>query len=306
MGEDFQTRRFSREAFRSGPGGRWDPPGLCRYREPAEFRKHLEQRKVESTAMDRNQQILELATTAGELLLRNGAEIFRVQDTMEKIAGAYGAAQFHVYVISNGIFASVGEGGPAYSTQIRNVPLSPVHLGRVAAVNQLSRRITAGELPLEEALREMHAVAKIPCTAPWLQVLAAGVGSACFCILFGGSLFDGAASFLSGVLLWMFVLWASGKKLSKIVTNLLGSTLVTVCGLALFHLGMGSQMDKIIIGSIIPLVPGVPLTTAVRDFFNSDYLSGTIHLIDAVLIAACIAIGVGAVLKGAAFLGAAV
>ena len=67
--------------------------------------------------------------------------------------------------------------------------------------------------------------------------------------------------------------------------------------------GLPDHMDRIVIGSIIPLVPGYSLTTAIRDFFNSDYLSGLIHLIDALLIAFSIAVGVGIGIKLIAFLG---
>lgn len=252
--------------------------------------------------MDRNQQILELTITAGELLLKNGAEIFRVEDTMEKIAAAYGAENYTVYVISNGVFATVGKGDSSYQTQVQNAPLSPVHLGRVAAVNELSRRIVNGELSLEEATVQMKEVWNIPFTSSKMQIIAAGIGSACFCYIFGGSLIDSIISFVSGILLWIFMLKASGVKLSKMVTHIIGSVFVSAFGLFIYNIGLGEHMDKIIIGSIIPLVPGVPLTTAVRDFFNGDHLSGTIHMIDALLIAGCIAIGVGTVLKVAAWL----
>uniref|UniRef100_UPI003AB8B584 threonine/serine exporter family protein n=1 Tax=Anaerotignum lactatifermentans TaxID=160404 RepID=UPI003AB8B584 len=57
------------------------------------------------------------------------------------------------------------------------------------------------------------------------------------------------------------------------------------------------NMDMIVIGSIVPLLPGVPLTNSIRDFLNGDYLSGTIRMIDAVLVACCIALGVGIVLS---------
>ena len=56
-----------------------------------------------------------------------------------------------------------------------------------------------------------------------------------------------------------------------------------------------AKLDKIIIGGLIILVPGVPFTSSIRDFFNGDYLSGTIRLIDALLVSLCMAIGVGAV-----------
>ena len=59
----------------------------------------------------------------------------------------------------------------------------------------------------------------------------------------------------------------------------------------------GDSMDMIVIGSIVPLLPGVPLTNSIRDYLNGDYLSGTIRMIDAVLVACCIALGVGIVLR---------
>lgn len=128
-------------------------------------------------------------------------------------------------------------------------------------------------------------------------------GSGCFCFLFGGSPIDCVVAFFSGLMVYLFVLLAGKKQLSKIMSNILASAVAAFCGLFLFQLGIGHNMDRIIIGSIIPLVPGVPLTNSIRDFFNGDYISGTIRLIDTLLIAACIAIGVGCVLKIASMLG---
>lgn len=253
--------------------------------------------------MSENKKVLDVAVLAGEVLLHNGAEIFRVQETMIRIAKAYGANSFNVYAISNGIFASVNEEGQMHCTDIRHVPLSPVHLGRVAAVNNLSREIETGKYTVEEATIQLQEIAKIPYTSNHFQTLCSGIGSACFCYIFGGSVADSLAAFLSGIILYLFLLSRSTSNLSKIMKNILGSGLVTLCGLIFFQLGLGDNIDKMIIGSIIPLVPGVPLTNSIRDFFNSDYLSGTIRFIDALLIAFCIATGVGAVLKCWSYLG---
>lgn len=247
--------------------------------------------------VDRSIRVLELSVLAGEILLHNGAEIFRVQETMERIYSAFSTETFHVYAISNGIFASVKYDGEIHSTEIRHIPLSPVHLGRVAAVNHLSREIEEGKYTVDEAFEQLNKIKAIPYTSKVFQVLASGLGSACFCYIFGGSLFDSLTAFVSGFLLYLFMLYAGRIKMSKIITNILGSAFVTLCGSILFRLGMGDNLDKLIIGSLIPLVPGVPLTTAIRDFMNSDYLSGTIRLIDAFLIAFCIAAGVGFSLK---------
>ena len=72
---------------------------------------------------------------------------------------------------------------------------------------------------------------------------------------------------------------------------------MTLCGAAFFLLGLGNNMDKIIIGSIIRLVPGVALTNSIRDFFSGDYLSGAIRMLDALLVGGCIAVGVGFIIR---------
>ena len=53
--------------------------------------------------MNKNQEILSLAVLAGEILIKNGGEIFRVEDTMMRIIESYGIKDYNVYVLSNGI-----------------------------------------------------------------------------------------------------------------------------------------------------------------------------------------------------------
>lgn len=246
-----------------------------------------------------SRQVLDLCIRTGDLLLRNGGEIFRVQETMSRIAAAFGARSFQVYVLTNGLFACVEEDGVSHSAQVRMVPLSPVNLDRVCEINELSREIAAGKHTLSEAYARLEAIERMPAMRPWMQVLASAVGSGCFGFLFGGGPYDALISLIAGGLVWMFVLLAGRWRLSKLLTNIAGSALVAVVCLLGAKLGasFGGQIDRMIIGAIVPLLPGVPFTNGIRDYINSDYLSGTIRLIDALLIAGCIAIGVGFVLK---------
>lgn len=275
--------------------------------------------------MEQSRRALELVTRIGEVLLKNGGEIFRVQQTMQLVAKAYGIPGFQVYVLANGLFVSMQEEGRTITrlvesgdaagqehlfgqehlasqarlaSQVRYVPLSSVHLGRVAAVNNLSREIVAQKYTVEEASRKIEQIDKLPFTSNAVQTLMSGLGAGAFCILFGGSLLDSAAAFLSGLVLWIFVLFLTARGANKIMVNILASALVTAMGVLFFHLfSFGDSMDMIVIGSIVPLLPGVPLTNSIRDYLNGDYLSGTIRMIDAVLVACCIALGVGIVLR---------
>lgn len=240
---------------------------------------------------------LELSFFMGRTLLENGAEISRVQETMERVAQAYGVDEFNVYVLSNAIFVNGIENGVRHTTKLRHIPSTTIHFGRISAVNQLSREITGGKYTVEEAFALLNRASVIPYSSLLLAVGACGAGSAAFAYLFGGSWVDALSAFFCGLVLELYLHWAGKKKLSKFLTNLSASALVTLCGALLFLLGMGHNLDKIIIGSIIRLVPGVALTTSLRDFFNSDYLSGTIRMIDALLVGGCIAVGVGVVMR---------
>ena len=79
--------------------------------------------------------IMDFIMAAGQTLLENGAEVFRVEQTMEIMARSFHLREFHVYVLTNGIFASAGT---AEISEVRNVPSRTTHLSRVAAVNALS------------------------------------------------------------------------------------------------------------------------------------------------------------------------
>ena len=98
---------------------------------------------------------------------------------------------------------------------------------------------------------------------------------------------------MAGFLLYVFVLWSGKRHMSKIVANLLGGALVTLSCILLYRVGLGRDMNHMIIGAIIPLVPGVPFTNGIRDIANGDYISGAVRLLDAILVFLCIAIGVG-------------
>lgn len=93
----------------------------------------------------------ELSFRMGEALLRNGAEIFRVQETMERVAHAYGIDEYNVYVLSNAIFANAVENGRRVETKLKFIPGSTIHFGRIAGINQLSREIACGGVSISEA-----------------------------------------------------------------------------------------------------------------------------------------------------------
>lgn len=146
---------------------------------------------------------------------------------------------------------------------------------------------------MEEAQQILSDIRTMPEKRPFMQVLASGVGSGAFCFLFGGNLMDTCSAAAAGVVLYLYVLGISERYLSKIVGIIGGGALVTAVCTALYACGLGQHLNFMVIGSIMPLVPGVAFVNAIKDIANGDYISGSVRMLDTLLIFFSIAIGVG-------------
>ena len=173
---------------------------------------------------ERHAEALAIASEAGHILLENGAEISRVEETMERIASHYGVDKKSFFVLSNGIFTTSSFNKYA---NVEFIPFKGTQLDKVVAVNQLSRDIVSGKYTLEEARAKLKEIRTMRPHPYWEQILASALGSAGFCIVFGGGLLDCAASFVCGILLWLFVLYVTAPHMSKIVGNIVGGFFVT-------------------------------------------------------------------------------
>lgn len=240
-----------------------------------------------------DEEVLDLALMAGHILLENGAEIYRVEETIDRICGYYGVNSENAFVLSNGIFLTAGSARESFFAKVQHIPVSSTHLNKVAAVNQLSREIVEGKHSIQDAYRILEEIKTMPGKKRWMQTLASGVGSAAFCIFFGGTFGDSLAAFTAGICLYLYVLWLSAPHLSKIVGNIGGGALVTIVCCLLYLMGVGENLNFMMIGTIMPLVPGVAFTNSIRDVADGDYISGSVRMLDALLVFFCIAIGVG-------------
>ena len=257
-------------------------------------------------------EVLEVASIAGHILLENGAEISRVEDIMARISTYFGVDRGNFFVLSNGIFTTgsagkVEKAGGQASTyaNVEFIPIRPIQLQKVVQVNQLSYDISAGKCTLEEARARLEKIRSTPAKPMWEQTLGSAFGAAGFCAVFGGGWLDCGAAFVVGLLLNVFIFLVSGRHMSRIVGGICNALVATLLCVACYRIGFGGSLANIIIGAIMPLIPGVPFVNGVRDLANADYLAGLTRLTDALLGFFCIAIGVsvGFMLDGGLFHG---
>jgi uncharacterized membrane protein YjjP (DUF1212 family) len=239
--------------------------------------------------------VIELCLLAGKLMLESGAETNRVEDTMMRIAASYGIGRTHSYVTPTGIIFSVeGQGEP---TKLIRISDRTTDLHKVSVVNSISREISTGTVPVEEAFKRLKEVETDSMTYPVrIQVLAASIASGCFLFLSQGGWSDFFPALItSGIGFSCFIYFHRIVRV-KFLAEFLASLIITLIAYAFVTKGLGNEIDKIIIGSLMPLVPGLLITNAVRDLMSGHLISGLAKGADAFLTAFAIGAGVAAVI----------
>lgn len=242
---------------------------------------------------------INMAIFAGEIMLQSGAETYRVEDTIIRLSKAIDIVNYvDVFVIPTGIFLTIGYDNNI-NTIIKRTQIKSIDLNKITLVNEFSRDFTSSDMTVNEAVSRLKRIANVnPYKNFTKSVLGGGLIGGFYALLFKGTPLD----FLSGFFVSMLVVQIReiiGRKINVIsyVKDFIGALLSGVLALLFVRLGLGNNIDIIIIGSIMPLVPGFAITNATRDSVSGDYLAGVSRALEAVLSALSIALGVGLAIK---------
>ena len=156
----------------------------------------------------------------------------------------------------------------------------------------------AGEALQTAAADQTYVAAPQPLSADLL-------GTAAFCLFFGGTLADAAASGLCGVAIGISLIFMSRLGTNLFFKTIAGGFVSALAAVVLVALGLGTHTNLIIIGAIMALAPGVVITNFMRDIMAGDMLSGLSKFAEALLTGAGIALGTGLALSLARMLGGA-
>ncbi len=242
--------------------------------------------------------LLEMAVLAGEIMISSGAETHRVEDTMQRILGTTNFAHAEAFIFPTGIIATLSDPSSETLSVTQRVANRSQNFGHVTDVNAVSRKFCSGQMTLDEAYLELKQIKKRKYYGGLIQMFGYVFACAFFAIMFGGTILDGVGAIFPGFVL-AFVNMVLGPKIKKgFVTTMLAAMAITItsCCVAFLgnFIGIGFQAQYMIIGSIMPLVPGLAMTNAFRDILHGDFLSAGSRIIEALMVAVCVAIGVGA------------
>lgn len=237
--------------------------------------------------------LFDTAVFAGEVLMKNGAETYRVEDTMYRILKKSDLKTVQVLVLMTGFVATLDDPSIDSLTVVRRINSRGTNLDKVNRVNNISREFCEDRITLEEAFRQMKKLWKEPdSTKKNLFSMAALTGG--FAIMFGCGLHEALLASVVGLLSALVVHFCRKMKMHSFLQNSLSCIMLAAAISAAVRVLPGTYKENLlIISCIMPFVPGAAITNAVFDVLHGDYLSGVARAAEAFVIAAAVALGIG-------------
>ena len=240
--------------------------------------------------------ILNFAAEAGRIMLKCGGEIYRVEETVERICKSFGVEEAEVFATPTTVLASVYRNKKIHSI-VKRINERSTDLNMMMQVNCLSRTLAYENLSIDECEKRLKEISKKDRYSRAKNLISAGIIAASFSILFGGGVIDLVASFVAGVLTKVVTVFLEGRSLNEFFVNIIGAGFIALISILFFEMGIIGTMDYIVAGVIMLLVPGFALTNALRDILDGQLVAGTAKLSEVLFIGTSIAIGMYVVLN---------
>ena len=247
--------------------------------------------------MQKMQNIDELETVlyAGNLLLSSGAEIYRAEETMHRIADAMHIKDMDAYVTNRGIFASGNVPGKGIESRIMSVPDKELNIDKIEAVNELSREVCSNRMDLLYLKTSLQNIANMGEQNVAEKILSYFLGAGCFSYAIGTSFRDSLCAAIIGSLVGFYMICSKYRIKSRVLITIIASVLTAVLSHFCVAIGLGSKLSFIIIGAMMDLVPGVAFVNSVREFSQNNFATGQTLLTSALLTCVSMASGVALV-----------
>lgn len=234
---------------------------------------------------------LNCVMSIAEEMLISGAEVHRAEDSVKRMCLAFGAVRTDVFIITSSMVVTVHTQNGDTITQTRRITSTNTDYEKLHRLNQLSRKICEKQLNCEEIDKSLEEIKKAKSYPFWLECVSYAVIAGVFTLFFGGSFVEAAVSLFIGAVVRLGMVASDFAVSNKVFSRFISAVIATFFAYIAVRVGLIASVDKVIIGNIMTLIPGIGLTNALRDLFTGDSIAGLLRSIEAVLIALAIAAG---------------
>lgn len=240
-------------------------------------------------------QVLEISLSAGQILLSNGAEAYRVEETIERICNSYNL-ECECMVTAKGVFISVVDDNNEKVTSLKKIRTRRVDLYRIELINSFSRNVQYKPISYEEAKKILEDIEKAPYFSFPVRLIAASMTSFVYSLFFNGTIYDSVASAIISIGIYLMLEKISKVGFFQFFEIFLSGFIIGAASIIVHELLPFINKGNVITGAIMILLPGVPLTNGIKDIIYGDFESGMTKFGEAMLIITAVGAGIGAAL----------
>ena len=248
--------------------------------------------KIKDNYMDTREidLFLENVLDIGKWMVQSGAEVGRAEDTMMRICLAYDFQDVEVYALTTLIIVTIKSQDDLHYTQSTRVGSVSNNLGRMAALNAVSRSICENK-PNITAFHDLIKKALFKTKLRSYNSLGYIIASFAFTLFFGGDLLDSLCAGFVGYCIYLIDAYIDAKDTNKFIYTTIVSFLTGCLAIILYKIGLASSWDKVMIGVVMLFIPTLALVNGTNDIFHRDIIAGVYRIIEALIIGVSVAIG---------------
>ncbi len=235
--------------------------------------------------------VIDLALWSGQLLLQNGAESARVEETVHRMGTALGAHWMDILVSPNAILVTTTS-DLEFRTKIRRVVAMGVNMQIVAEVRALVHQVERGQIDRAGTRVELMRLSHLkPQYNRWLVVTAIGLGCAAFSRLFGGDWAVFAVTFFAAAVAMWVRQELQRRNFNSLIVVVVTSFVASLIASSATLYKLSPQPQTALIASVILLVPGIHLVNAMRDLVAGHLVTGIVRGMVGGMVSLGIALG---------------
>lgn len=239
--------------------------------------------------------LLKFSSDAGKLMLQSGGETYRVEETISRICQSFDVDEVEVFASPTAVMISISFNGEIHSI-VKRINSRGIDLNMVHNINSLSREIYQNKLSIDICEKKLKDICKSNSYSLKKILFFSGVATSTFTILFDGGIREFLCAFFIGVLTKLVSITLEKSNLNDFFINIICGGLVAISSIVCLHFGIIKDLNKLIAGSIMLLVPGLSLTNSIRDLLDGQLVSGLTRAAEAFFIGLSAAIGTGSIL----------
>ena len=240
--------------------------------------------------------LLRVVKLSAQIIIENGGETYRAEETIKFICKSFKVQDIESIATPTGFYITISVNGDDNNTLVKRIRKRTINLQKINDVNNISRKLSEHSITLDEALEELEGISKRTDLKYKYSILYAGLSSAFFTVLFGGKVLEFFTALFTGI-----IVSAVSRRFEKLdsyyfFSSIFSGIIIACIAISITFFSKMGNYNHIIVGCIMPLLPGLAMTNAIRDTIRGDLISGIARATEALLVASSLAAGVGVII----------